>query len=102
MSRSMNRISRVVPSTGFSCQKCVRPSRLLIAIAAAIVSIGIQAAALPAADIQWSGATSTDWNDSTNWVGGVLPAAGDIAHLDVSGATTDIDPFSDPGFTTTI
>ncbi len=60
------------------------------------------ASRVPAADIQWSGATSSDWNDPTNWVGGVLPGAADNAHLDVSGATTDIDPFSDPGFSTTI
>ncbi|HKD35580.1 MAG TPA: hypothetical protein VKB78_02235, partial [Pirellulales bacterium] len=55
-----------------------------------------------AADIEWAGTTSTDWNDPSNWVGGVLPGAGDNAHLDVSGATTDIDPFSDPGFNAAI
>jgi hypothetical protein len=57
---------------------------------------------LPAADIFWNGGISTDWNNPANWVGGVLPAAGDNAHLDVSGATTDIDPFTDPGFNTTV
>ncbi len=57
---------------------------------------------LSGADIQWSGANSTDWNDPGNWVGGLLPGAGDNAHLDVSGATTDIDQFNDPGFNVTI
>ena len=98
----MNKLSHGVSSTGSSRQKRVRRSRLVIAIAAATVAIGFQVTTISAADVQWSGATSTDWNDPTNWVGGVLPAAGDNAHLDMSGATTDIDPFSDPGFSTTI
>jgi autotransporter-associated beta strand protein/T5SS/PEP-CTERM-associated repeat protein len=66
------------------------------------VAFGGASAGLSAADIQWAGTTSTDWKDPTNWVGGVLPGASDNAHLDVSGGTTDIDPFSDPGFNTTI
>ena len=31
-----------------------------------------------------------------------MPGLGDNAHLDITGATTDIDPFNDPGFNTTI
>ncbi len=69
-------------------------------VAAFFVAFGCTV--LPAADIQWAGTTGTDWNDPTNWAGGVLPASGDNAHLDVSGGTTDIDPFSDPGFNATI
>jgi fibronectin-binding autotransporter adhesin len=98
----MKRLLQVVSSTDLAGWRIVHQSRLVIAIAAAMVAMGFQATAISAADIQWSGATSTDWNDPTNWVGGVLPAAGDNAHLDASGATTDIDPFSDPGFSTTI
>ncbi len=77
----------------FSCRVVV--ALLLVAVVGRTTRAG-------AADIQWSGANSTDWNDPGNWVGGVLPGAGDNAHLDVSGATTDIDQFDDPGFNTTI
>src|ERR1700741_3396818 len=63
---------------------------------------GLFALPMSAADIQWSGANSTAWNDPGNWGGGVLPGAGDNSDLDVSGATTDIDQFNDPGFNSTI
>lgn len=72
---------------------------LLIAALAAGQWLAVR---LAAADISWSGSTSTDWNDPTNWIGGILPGQGDNAHLDVSGGTTDIDPFTDPGFNATI
>src|SRR6516165_2454371 len=77
----------------FSCRGVVA------LVAVVVICNGSQSSA---ADIQWSGANSTDWNDPGNWVGGVLPGAGDNAHLDVAGATTDIDQFNDPGFNSTI
>ena len=57
---------------------------------------------LRAADIQWSGVAGANWTVAGNWVGGAVPGAGDNAHLDVSDHPTDIDPFDDPGFNSTI
>ncbi len=71
-------------------------------VALAAIASALDENLVSAADIQWSGAVSTDWNDPANWVGGVLPGMADNAHLDITGATTDIDPFNDPGFNATI
>ena len=43
---------------------------------------------LPAAPIHWKSAVSGDWSEGSNWVGGVVPGAGDDAVIDPGGTYT--------------
>ncbi|MCG3182204.1 MAG: hypothetical protein ICCCNLDF_00265 [Planctomycetes bacterium] len=57
-----------------------------LAFAALFSLIVLCAAGLRAADIVWSGASSGNWTNTANWVGGALPGAGDVAVFDGSGS----------------
>lgn len=57
-------------------------SRLLgSAAVCAVVASGIS----PAYAIDWNGSTSSDWHNSSNWVGGVVPVAGSTVRISVTG-----------------
>lgn len=45
------------------------------------------------ADIVWTGATNSDWQEATNWVGGVAPGAGDRAFIDTDSPGASIDGY---------
>ncbi len=56
-------------------------------VALAFVCCLMAAAVVQAADITWSGATSSDWFLDTNWVGGVVPGGADTAIIDDTAQT---------------
>ncbi|PSM16685.1 autotransporter domain-containing protein [Nitratireductor sp. StC3] len=45
------------------------------------------------ANITWSGATNSDWQEATNWVGGVAPGAGDAAFIGTDSPAASIDGY---------
>ena len=68
------------------------------AFTAAIV-VCLSGAAAFAADNFWTGTTSTDWNDATNWSLGVLPLLPDDAVINIKApniATITANPTSGP------
>ncbi len=71
-------------------------------LCAAGVALALSAASAAGATVNWSGATSSDWNTTNNWNPAALPAAGDNVFLDVAGGSTNIDSIDDPNFNSTI
>lgn len=67
-----------------------------LAIAAILVAAGFSATNALADNIEWSGATSTQFSTGANWVGGVRPGAADIGTFSAAsypnqpGYTTDV------------
>ena len=49
-----------------------------------LLLLAVSTAAASAADQTWSGAADTLWNNTTNWSGGALPIAADLAVFNVS------------------
>lgn len=55
-----------------------------------LVLLSITAIPAVGANIVWSGNTSSNWTDATNWVGGIAPGGADIAFID-NGNFAEID-----------
>lgn len=70
-------------------------------VAAIVAAIFLSGQTASAVDVNWLSGGTTDWNTGTNWSTGNPPGTGDVAHLDIAGATTTLDA-NDPGVNPTI
>src|SRR5262245_41342285 len=61
-----------------------RPLALLLGRATA--AFAILSGPIYGANINWSGPTDSTWDLTTNWQGGVLPGASDVAVMNVNAA----------------
>ncbi|MCQ1851203.1 autotransporter family protein [Neorhizobium galegae] len=63
-----------------------RKQTLLSGVCGTALLLGFCFATPASAQVVWTGATSSDWTDGSNWVGGVAPAPGAAVNISTFGA----------------